>query len=458
MKKLDKTKKPEELMERCIAILKELPDIVYQINPDGYFNFINNSVKVLGYEPKELIGKHFSQIIHPDDVKSFSRPFVLPKYNGKVTGNTEAPKLIDERRTGDRKTKEMEIRLIPKSWEKRRKDSKEIIGSIITLGDVSSTGHYDTTVTEKNKKFLGTLGIIRDITKRKQMEDALRKSEKHYKNLVEEANVAISIDNIDGEIVYYNEKFAELFGYSYKEIKNKSIESLIHSDDIERVMGFHKERIQGKEVPNIYEFKGIKKDGLTIYLEIDVVELKDKKRVIGTRSYFWDVTARKCVENALRMQLLDDELTGLHNRRGFSILAHQQLKLADRKKNGFWILFADLDKLKWINDNFGHKQGDLALKETADILRKSFRKSDIIARIGGDEFAVLAVETAADSVEILVKRIQKTLKSFNARRGRQYELSLSIGSVYYEPQKPIAIDELLARADTKMYKQKRKKQ
>jgi putative nucleotidyltransferase with HDIG domain len=174
--------KLNEEAERYIAIIKALPDIVYRIDPEGNFTFVNDSVRNLGYEPEELIGEHFSKIVHPDDVKLFARNFVLPKYRGKVTGDDNAPKLFDERRTGIRKTKDLEIRLMLK---KKKKNMDERIGTVIAFGDVSSTGHYDREIEEEDKQFLGTLGIIRDITERKKAEELLHKLNRALKVVTE---------------------------------------------------------------------------------------------------------------------------------------------------------------------------------------------------------------------------------------------------------------------------------
>ena len=131
---------------------------------------------------------------------------------------------------------------------------------------------------------------------RKRAEAALKHSEERYRELVEKADIAILIDDKEGNIQYFNKKLAKLFGYSMEEIKNKSIEFTVHPDDIDRVMGFHKKRIQGRKVPSRYEFKGIKKDGTPLYLEVNAVKLKDKNNIIGTRSYMWDITDRKKAE------------------------------------------------------------------------------------------------------------------------------------------------------------------
>jgi diguanylate cyclase (GGDEF)-like protein/PAS domain S-box-containing protein len=157
----------------------------------------------------------------------------------------------------------------------------------------------------------------------------------------------------------------------------------------------------------------------------------------------------------LRNQALVDGLTGLYNRRGFMFLAQQQLKLVNRNKTGMLLLFADFNNLKWINDTLGHHKGDLALIETANILKETFREPDIIARIGGDEFGVLAIGSRRDSAEMLISRLQANLDSHNAKGKRRYKLSLSMGIARYDPECPCSIDELLDKADTLMYEQKR---
>ncbi len=161
-------------------------------------------------------------------------------------------------------------------------------------------------------------------------------------------------------------------------------------------------------------------------------------------------------EEALLALSLTDELTGLYNRRRFFVLTEQYLKVAVRTKGRLLILFIDLDDLKWINDHYGHSEGDKALIDFARILKETFRESDIIARIGGDEFVVLFVSTDENS-EILMARLHKNLKDYNARRVRRYRLSISVGTAQFDPEYPVSIDELLSKADASMYVQKRKK-
>lgn len=122
------------------------------------------------------------------------------------------------------------------------------------------------------------------------------------------------------------------------------------------------------------------------------------------------------------------------------------------------LFFADLDKMKQINDTLGHQEGDNALVETAAILKEVFRESDIIGRMGGDEFAILAIDTTDETREVLIDRLRNSLDDYNRPGGRDYQLSLSIGIAHYNPEAPSTLDELMAAADTLMYEEKRGKQ
>lgn len=166
---------------------------------------------------------------------------------------------------------------------------------------------------------------------------------------------------------------------------------------------------------------------------------------------------RHQVHVALRAMALIDDLTGLYNRRGFQALGKQQMKIADRTRKRLSHLFVDVDNLKNINDRFGHREGDLLLLETADLLRSTFRESDLIARIGGDEFVVLAMDVASPTQEQWTARLEEQLRSRNAHPDRRYPLSLSLGFAYYDPEFPCALSDLLDRADSLMYEQKRRK-
>ena len=159
----------------------------------------------------------------------------------------------------------------------------------------------------------------------------------------------------------------------------------------------------------------------------------------------------------LRVMSITDELTGLYNRRGFFALAEQQLKIGKRLNREALLLAADMDNLKDINDTLGHKKGDLALIAMSDIFKKTFREADIIARIGGDEFAVITVETHETGIEKLTMRLQENIKEYNSGDRVDFKLSISLGLTRFNPENPFSIDELLSQADKQMYERKRHK-
>ena len=165
---------------------------------------------------------------------------------------------------------------------------------------------------------------------------------------------------------------------------------------------------------------------------------------------------RERVLEELRTLSLSDELTGLYNRRGFFILAEQQIKIATRTRRGMLLVSADLDGLKKINDGFGHHEGDRAIVDAGQILRQSFRESDIISRIGGDEFVVLITEKPEITVEVLFSRLRKNLEVHNRRVQRSYPFSISMGVATFDPQDPTDLNSLLIAADKSMYESKKK--
>ncbi len=163
-------------------------------------------------------------------------------------------------------------------------------------------------------------------------------------------------------------------------------------------------------------------------------------------------------EKKLHALSITDELTGLYNRRGFFALAEQHLKQSMRDKKGYFLILIDFDGLKFINDNFGHNEGDMVLIKTANILKESYRESDIIARIGGDEFIVLANETPETNIETITIRLKDNIKAYNNSKSRNHEISLSMGMINSNHEQVYNLEQLIAKADKLMYKQKRKKQ
>ena len=272
--------------------------------------------------------------------------------------------------------------------------------------------------------------------------------------VVESSNDAIISQDMFGNVVSWNPAAEKLFGFPYEEAKGKPISIIIphthqqeFSDLVERVLS-------GDQVQDI-ETDRLTKEGHRVDVSMSIAPIRDASgEVVGISTIARDVTEKKKAEELRRLALLD-ELTGLNNRRGFVLLAGHSANVAKRDKRPMTLLFVDLDNLKQINDNFGHSEGDRAIADAAMVLRDTFRESDVVARVGGDEFCVLMMSDGpvldADTPMI---RLSTNVDLHNARRDRPYKLSFSVGKADYDPTAPATIEELMQAADEAMYVQK----
>jgi diguanylate cyclase (GGDEF)-like protein len=165
---------------------------------------------------------------------------------------------------------------------------------------------------------------------------------------------------------------------------------------------------------------------------------------------------RKQMEAKVLRLSLTDELTGLNNRRGFLLQAEQVLKLVHRVHTYGWLIYIDLDGLKEVNDTEGHDAGDQLIISAAKVLRESFRDSDVVGRIGGDEFVVFATGTSTPALEIQ-DRITRNIEHRNLCFPEKPALSMSIGVIRCEPHALNSLDDMIHQADAAMYIEKRRK-
>lgn len=152
-----------------------------------------------------------------------------------------------------------------------------------------------------------------------------------------------------------------------------------------------------------------------------------------------------------------DELTGLRNRRGFFTLAEQQIKYLRRQGGGFFVVYADLDGLKAINDGYGHTDGDLAIRSAGEILQRALRDSDIVARIGGDEFTALVSKADPPNYAVIKERILEGCVRRTRELGRPWKISMSIGHFHAEEGCALSLTEMLEKADAELYREKQAK-
>jgi diguanylate cyclase (GGDEF)-like protein/PAS domain S-box-containing protein len=405
------------------ALIENALDAIGVIGNDGTIHYESPSAEsVLGYRPEEMVGANAFDYIDPEHKERVIDTFEQVTKDPAAVWTEEFP---CRHKDGSWRTIQISAKRLPN-------DQRVVVN-------------------------------YRDITGRKKAEEALRESERRYRSLAETVTDVIwTLDLKTLRLTFVTPSVAILRGYTAEEAMGQTLEQTLTPSSLKTAMQVLAEEVNsGNRAPEqslksrTLELEHLCRNGSTVWTEATVTFLRGADgapvEVLGVSR---DITARLAKLEALRAISLVDELTGLYNRRAFLALCEQQLKMANRAKKGSAIFFVDLDNMKVINDTFGHEEGDQALKETAEILRESFRESDIVARMGGDEFAIMAVEAPGDSIDVLTSRLQERIEARNAAKRGSYHLSLSIGAACYDPESPCTIDELLSRADKMMYDEK----
>lgn len=416
-------KKMEERLRTLSYGIEHNPTPVMIFNIAGEIEYVNQGFcEDTGYGREELVGKNIG-IIRSD---VHTPEFFKKMWDTITSGEVWMGDVCNRRKNGE------------KFWELKTVAPLKDSGGRIT--------HF--------------ISIKIDDIERTRALEALRASEEKYRSLVDNLNVGVFRMHAAPEcrFLQLNPAIVHIFGYAFAgELVDTEFQRLFKNqadmDAFVRELGSS----GGAVMNRMYQFK--KKDGTPIWASVSA---KAQHGEDGTIKWIdgviEDITERKHLEDRLHELSVMDELTGLYNRRGFLTLAEQELKVARRLGNDVILFFADLDGMKEINDNLGHKAGDGALIDAADILRESFRESDVIARIGGDEFVVLVMQNTDVKCELLNNRLQEKINEFNEQVVRPYKVSISFGIATTGAHDPVGIDELVTRADKRMYEQKRRKQ
>lgn len=302
--------------------------------------------------------------------------------------------------------------------------------------------------------------IVRDVTKRKEDEEALRESEERFRQLFENSADAFFIHDRRGRILDCNTEACRALGYTRKELLSKTVADItvrILSEEEKKARRGETlwERVMRGEPGQVVGFDQNelrRKDGSTFPVEVGVgsIQYGGGRAVFATAR---DITARMELEKKLRHEALHDPLTKLPNRALFTDRLEHALIQARRSGGSVAVLFLDLDDLKSVNDTLGHEAGDQLLISFGHRLRASVREADTVARLAGDEFTVLLEHlNGVGEAVLVVERILNSLKIPIQVKGRQVPVSTSIGISYSDsPSDP---GELLNNADEAMYRAK----
>ena len=375
--------------------------------------------ELFGYSPGELLAlPSVFALVHPDD-RAMVGTRLRQRIDGEITVSTHVMRGV-------------------------RRD-----GGVVDL-DVYSTR------TEHDGRPAVT-GTMIDATARLAGQRRLEQRERRYRELIENAADIVYTCDLHGRLTSLNRAGQRLTGYTEAEALAMRVGDFTAPEQRALVETLIQRQVRDRQDATT-ELEIVTRDGRQRVLEVRTRLVDHDGAPVEIQGIARDVTDRRQQEHALRSLTIIDDLTRLYNRRGFLTLAERHLKLAARKQAGVFLLFADLDGLKAINDTFGHLEGDRALVDAAGILQSSFRSADIIARLGGDEFTVFPIEAAAGSGTILIARLEEQLEQHNQiHEARGYRLALSVGLARFDPDSSWTIEQLLEHADRALYEQKRRK-
>lgn len=310
---------------------------------------------------------------------------------------------------------------------------------------------------ETREMLEGVGSQIAQFVARRRSEAALAAREERFRSLIEYANDVITLLDARGMVRYESPAVEKVLGYTPEELLGTDAFALLHPDDAPRVRDAFALALRTPGVAITLEYRARHRDGSWRVLESVGRNLLHAPAVGGVVVNSRDVSARRKAEEEVKRQSLTDELTGLYNRRGFFVLAEQQLRAARREGLEVMLLYADVDGLKEINDRLGHAAGDRALSTAGRLLAQCFRPGDVVARFGGDEFVVLAPDVSRARGAVLAERLRERLAGWSAAHPEHPPLALSIGMAWYDPALLRTVDALLAEADSAMYARKRRR-
>src|SRR5215218_4013449 len=388
------------------------------VGTDGRFLRVNKSLcEILGYTERELLGKTFQEITHPDDLE------------------------VDLEHL-----RRLLVRVV-RTYQTEKRYLHKDGHAVWTLLSVS-------VVHDEEDEPLYFICQIQDVSERKKVEKVIIESEERFRSLVQYSSDIITILDTDGTVHYVSPAVERVTGYRPEEQVGTNAFGSVHPDDREQALNTFAEVLKRPGLHPPLEFRVLHKDGSWRYLEHVVNNLLDDPAVRGVVVNSWDVTERKALVEQLSYQAFHDPLTGLPNRVLFMDRLEHALTRANRRGNKVAVLFTDLDNFKVINDSLGHKAGDQLLIAVAERLKNCLRPEDTAARLGGDEFTILVEDIASvgEAVQI-AERIADILRPPFTLEEQEVFATVSIGIALNSTAQEQPAD-LLRHADLAMYRAK----
>jgi diguanylate cyclase (GGDEF)-like protein/PAS domain S-box-containing protein len=401
------------------SLFNVVPDSIIIWDTNGIIQAANNgSARLLGYDkPEELVGQGWANFVAPEDAQACTEDLQKNARSGSI---------------GD-----LEFAML-------RKDGSRIFvqgRASIVLDDAGYPARF--------------IAVARNITERKKAEAALYLSEARFRSTFNDAGHGMALVGKDGRFLIVNPAFCRILGYSQDEMRGRSFLDITHKEDLAESIRAYDRMRSGAISQAEMEKRYVRKDGSIVWVQLNVSWVRDEAGTpVHQVCQVQDITARKAAEAELRAQAAHDQLTGLPNRPAFLERLHEAFALSKRCAKDFAVLFLDLDGFKDVNDTLGHPEGDRLLQLVATRLRSNVRESDIVARFGGDEFAVLQTEMNDPSdAGVLAAKLVKLLSTPYRVDSSDIHITVSVGIACYDPA-GLDAGSMLVQADLALYRAK----
>lgn len=404
-----------ESEERFIDVFDHTSDLIQCVAPDGSLKYTNRAWRTtMGYSEQEMQSLNLLDILHPDSMLCCQDRF-------------------DRLLRGEALTC-IEFKFLSKSGE-----------------TVHLAGDCGTVIKDGNA--ISTRGIFRNITDTIKAEEALKVTEARYQALYENAPDIHCIISSGGEIVSINRSGARILGYEVHELVGESASRLIHPEDQRAVFRCLDDAFKNPGAKADIEYRNIRKDGsiLWVHQRISIDPGTGPHRLLIVCR---DITDKRYLEDKLAHQASHDALTNLLNRREFEQRLYQLLTRDTDPEDRHVLCFLDLDQFKIINDTCGHIAGDELLRQVAALLSGLIRSRDTLARIGGDEFAVLMEHASLEKALSFAEKIREAIAGFAFHwRTHRFSIGVSIGVVPIQTGR--SVTDTLNLADMACYTAKK---
>ena len=310
-------------------------------------------------------------------------------------------------------------------------------------------------VRDEHGGLAGVQTSSRDISDRKAAETARQIADEQFRTAFDDAPIGVALVGTDGTWLRINEALCAMLGYSHEELQAIRFQDVTHPDDVEADVALVGEVLSGDRRGYQMEKRYIRKDRSEVWASLSVSLVRDASgEPLHFISHVQDISARKHLESELRRLATQDDLTGLHNRRHFERELARSLKLVQRYGEHAAVLLLDLDDFKSVNDTYGHAGGDELLRHAGGVLRDRLRETDLVARFGGDEFAILLRHTHAAAAERVAEVLRQELDARPATiDGNTVAARASIGVAALDAE--LDAGETMRVADQAMYRVKR---